>query len=58
VRAIAQERYQQGLTSQLDVLDADRALYEAEDRLAQARAEASQNLVALYKSLGGGWVKN
>ncbi|MGB9153477.1 MAG: efflux transporter outer membrane subunit [Alphaproteobacteria bacterium] len=56
-RAIAQERYQQGLTSQVEVLEADRALYAAEDRLTQARAEASQNLIAVYKSLGGGWVK-
>jgi len=56
-RAIAQERYQQGLTSRLAVLEADRSLYAAEDRLTQARGEASQNLIAVYKSLGGGWVK-
>lgn len=57
-RAIAQERYQQGLTSRLAVLEADRSLYAAEDRLTQARGEASQNLIAVYKSLGGGWVKS
>ena len=57
-RAIAQNRFQAGLTSRLDVLQADRALYAAQDRLAQARARASENLVALYKSLGGGWKKN
>jgi len=56
-RAIAQERYQEGLTSRLAVLEADRSLYAAEDRLTQARGEASQNLIAVYKSLGGGWVK-
>jgi len=56
-REIAEERYQSGLTSRLDVLDADRTLYDAQNRLIEARAEASQDLIALYKSLGGGWVK-
>ena len=56
-RAIAQERYQAGQTSRLEVLEAERTLYEAQDRLAQARGQASADLIAVYKSLGGGWAK-
>jgi len=56
-RTIAQERYQAGLTSLLEVLDADRTLFAAQDRLAQANADLTQDLIALYKSLGGGWTQ-
>jgi NodT family efflux transporter outer membrane factor (OMF) lipoprotein len=54
-RDIAQERYKNGLTSFIDVLDADRTLFASQDQLTKARAEASQDLIAVYKSLGGGW---
>ena len=56
-RAIAEERYKAGATSRLEVLTADRALYDVESRLAAAQSEATQDLIALYKSLGGGWIK-
>jgi multidrug efflux system outer membrane protein len=39
----------------LDVLDAERTELEAEDRLAQSRAQAVTSLVAVYKALGGAW---
>jgi NodT family efflux transporter outer membrane factor (OMF) lipoprotein len=52
---LADERYRMGLTSFLDVLDARRALHEAESRLVESEAKVSANLVALYKALGGGW---
>ena len=48
-------RYDGGASDFLDVLDAQRAQLEAEDRFVQARREAATSLVALYKSLGGGW---
>jgi outer membrane protein TolC len=51
------QRYQSGLTSFIDVLEADRTLYSSQDQLAKAQAELSQDLIALYKSLGGGWQK-
>ncbi len=57
-RDIALERYQVGLTSFIDVLDAERTLYQSQTQLVQARASYAQDLVALYKSLGGGWAKN
>jgi len=56
-RDIAQQRYQAGETSLREVLDADRTLYATQDQLIRARAAYTQDLIALYKSLGGGWVK-
>jgi outer membrane protein TolC len=37
------------------VLDAERSLYQAQDALVQSDRTVSANLIALYKSLGGGW---
>lgn len=54
-RAIAEERYREGVTSRLEALEADRVFYAAQNRLIQARADAALDLIALYKSLGGGW---
>jgi multidrug efflux system outer membrane protein len=48
-------RYRGGITTYLEVLDAQRSLFSAELTLAQARGNEYQSLVQLYKSLGGGW---
>jgi NodT family efflux transporter outer membrane factor (OMF) lipoprotein len=53
--ALANRLYANGLTDFLRVLDAERSLYDAEDRLAQSQKAISGNLVSLYESLGGGW---
>lgn len=53
--ALAQQRYNAGLTDFLTVLDAQRQLYSAQDQLVQSDRTVSTNLVALYKALGGGW---
>jgi NodT family efflux transporter outer membrane factor (OMF) lipoprotein len=55
--AVAEERFRHGLTSRLDVLEADRKVAAAKAKMMQALSGASQNLIALYKSLGGGWIK-
>lgn len=47
--------YQGGALALVDVLDADRALLEAEDRLVGARADAARASVAAVRALGGGW---
>jgi NodT family efflux transporter outer membrane factor (OMF) lipoprotein len=47
--------YTQGQTDFLSVLDAQRSLYSSEDALAQSTGTVSNNLIALYKALGGGW---
>jgi len=52
---LANQLYTQGLGEFLNVLDAERTLYQAEDQLAQSEQNVSINLVALYKALGGGW---
>ena len=51
---LSQLRYHEGVISFLDVLDSQRALYVAEIELARSEAEASTNLIAVYKALGGG----
>ncbi len=48
-------RYQGGLDSYLQVLDADSRLFDAELRLAQLRRDELIAVVQLYKALGGGW---
>jgi multidrug efflux system outer membrane protein len=48
-------RYQNGVASQLDLLDAQRALFAAQQAVVQTRLLQLQNQVTLYKTLGGGW---
>jgi outer membrane protein, multidrug efflux system len=52
---LARLRFEGGTSDFLQVLDAERSQLEAEDRLAQTRTEAATSLIAVYKSLGGGW---
>jgi len=44
-----------GIIDFLTVLDAQRAMFAAEVQLVQSDTAVSQDLVALYKALGGGW---
>ena len=48
-------RYQGGIDTLLNALDADRDLFDAELRLAQTRRNELLALVQLYRALGGGW---
>lgn len=52
---LARLRYENGIASYLDLLDAQRSLFTAEQGLVQARLARLQNQVQLYRSLGGGW---
>jgi NodT family efflux transporter outer membrane factor (OMF) lipoprotein len=52
---LATERYTGGLENFLSVLDAQRAVYGAEDGLAQSETTAMVSLIGVYKALGGGW---
>lgn len=52
---LAQLRYQSGVASYLDVLDAQRNLFSAELALSQAQLEQVTAAVQLYKALGGSW---
>ena len=48
-------RYRNGAASYFDILDAQRSLFTAQQALVQVQALQVQNLVTLYKVLGGGW---
>lgn len=52
---LARLRYDNGVASYLDLLDAQRSLFNAQQGLVQARLARLQNQVQLYRSLGGGW---
>ena len=52
---LADLRYRNGAASYLDVLDAQRSLFTAQQAVIQAQTAQVQNLVTLYKVLGGGW---
>ena len=52
---IAFDRFQGGLISQLEVIDAERTRLEAEDALIEAEGRVQKNAVSLAKALGGGF---
>ncbi|MGA2244218.1 MAG: efflux transporter outer membrane subunit [Verrucomicrobiota bacterium] len=52
---LSTQLYQSGLADFLSVLDSERSLYVAQDALVQSDQIVSQDLVQLYKALGGGW---
>jgi multidrug efflux system outer membrane protein len=52
---LATDRYTGGLENFLSVLDAQRALYAAEDDQARSETNTMVTLITIYKALGGGW---
>ena len=52
---LAQSRYQDGVADFLQVLTAQQNLLSTQQQLAISTTNVSNNLVALYKALGGGW---
>ena len=52
----ARLRYENGYTSYLEVLDAERSLFDAELDYTQTTGGLLQALINLYKAMGGGWV--
>jgi multidrug efflux system outer membrane protein len=48
-------RYQGGLDSYLQVLDAERNLFQGQLALAKLRLQESISFVQIYRALGGGW---
>ena len=53
--ALATLRYDRGLATQLDVLDAERQLFSAELDLTATARDQLTAVVQVYKALGGGW---
>jgi len=54
IAALAATRYREGVVGYIEVLDAERNLFAAEQALLQLRRVEADNLIALYVSLGGG----
>lgn len=54
---LADLRYKNGVASYFDLLDAQRTLFTAQQATVQTQALQVQNLVTLYKVLGGGWTE-
>ena len=53
--SLARQRYQAGLSSFLDVLDAERRLYASQTDVVRSSVTIGTNLIQIYKALGGGW---
>ncbi|GGC23977.1 outer membrane efflux protein [Pseudoduganella buxea] len=51
---LLQLRFENGVASSLDVLDAQRELFEAQQQLVQARLLRTTGAIDLYRALGGG----
>ncbi len=52
---LAYVRYRGGVDTQLNALDSDRDLFQAQLSLAEIRLNELLSVVQLYKALGGGW---
>jgi multidrug efflux system outer membrane protein len=52
---LAYLRYRGGVDTQLNALDSDRDLFQAQLDLARIRLEELLTIVQIYKALGGGW---
>lgn len=52
---LAQNLYVAGLTDFQNVQDQERSLFQQDDALAQSTGLVTQNLIRVYRALGGGW---
>jgi multidrug efflux system outer membrane protein len=53
---VARLRYDNGYTSYIEVLDAERSLFDAALAYWQTQGALFQALINLYKAMGGGWI--
>lgn len=53
--SLARTQYVEGIADYTRVLNTEEALLEEEERLAIARGNIAQGLIATYRALGGGW---
>jgi multidrug efflux system outer membrane protein len=52
---LAAQRFEEGVDDYLTLLEAQRSLYRTEQALVRTRLTRLNNLIDLYKALGGGW---
>jgi multidrug efflux system outer membrane protein len=55
---LAWMRYDEGYTSYLEVLDADRSLFNVELSYTAGQNVLFRSLINIYKAMGGGWIEN
>jgi multidrug efflux system outer membrane protein len=55
VLTLSESRYRGGVSPYLEVLDAQRELFDAELEQSSARRDELVSLVQIYRALGGGW---
>jgi multidrug efflux system outer membrane protein len=53
---LARLRYEGGYTSYIEVLDAERSLFNSQLTQAQTQGTVFASIIQLYKAMGGGWV--
>lgn len=53
--ALARLRFENGYSSFLEVLDAERSLFNADLQYSQTQGSLHQYVIGLYKAMGGGW---
>lgn len=53
--ALVDTLYRSGLTDFQNVLDTQRSQFQQEDQLAESEGLVTQNLIRVYRALGGGW---
>ena len=53
---IARLRFDEGYTSYIEVLDAERSLFNVELSYTQTHGDLFRALINLYKAMGGGWI--
>ena len=54
---LARMRYDEGFTSYLQVLDAERSLFNVELTYTGGQNAVFRSLITIYKAMGGGWVE-
>ncbi|MFL7980682.1 efflux transporter outer membrane subunit, partial [Xanthomonas vasicola] len=54
---LSQARFERGIDSYLQALDAQRSLYSAQQTLITTQLSRFTNLVTFYKAMGGGWLQ-
>ena len=55
---LARLRYDEGYASYIEVLDAQRFLFDAELQYVAVQGDVYASLVSAYKAMGGGWIVN
>lgn len=56
--SLAEQRFKEGMDDSLTLLDAQRTLYGTQQSLVRTRLTRLNNLINLYKALGGGWTEH